>query len=1084
MKSTIVKFGLFAAICVALGYGLNHYTHPAAPSTSQTVQKESVGTDGKAKTSSAVTNAPSVSTGTNAVASGTNAPGASVGTNVLAGTNVLSGTNMVAGTNVLSGTNVALLALGGTNVPGTNQPPIGKDLKAEPEKGGTNEEIQVSFQGANIEMIVQWLAKTTDKSVVKHPRVQCQLTIVSSKKLSQRDAVNLVYRALAVEGFTTVESAKSIFIVPEGQEPKMMPELVDASMKDVPEGRQRLVKFFPLKHIQGAELKEKIRAVLSDKGTIDVDERANQIIVTDYNDNMRLLGELVKELDVVSVFDTVVEIFPLKYLESEEAASLLGMIINSQAPAPSSSGGGGRSSSRDPGSMGGMSSMGGPGGGSPPSTSGGGSTSGQQVRMWPDKSTNRLIVSAPKNKLAEVQKLLDLLDSDKAKDMTVRVLPMKNVSAEDLAREIIPLYQKLSNKSPKDSVEVTANSRSNSLIVLSSEANFKAIEKLIASLDTEDAQEKVMQAFPLKNADAEDVAKQLQELNQDQDSSSSRYSYYYGYNPFSRSSGKKLSVVADRRRNTVIVQGPPSSMEKVIKMIEKLDEPVTDNSLAPKIFPLKFVSAVDIEDVLNELFLKKQQQRSYWSFFDDFPGETADKNVGRLYGKVRITSEPYSNALIVTANSPENLAAVEEVIKKLDSPSQAGDTTMRVGLQFAKAHNVADSVNILFAKGGSPALRPANQQGQPNQPNNQQQQGGNQPQNSFELEQETKEDSYYPWLGGQQENYRSSDGRNSVRPVSDLVGKVRVVPDKRSNSLLVTCNVHYFPQIMKLIGEMDEPSAQVLIEAKILEVGSDFRDKLGVRWSPDGAATFSADDKDGAVQVSSSGEFMKVFAGNKLANSLKTGILDSTIKMDVLVQFLRKNTDATVLAEPQINIADNELGRLFVGAQIPLLNNSQLNTLGGRNDAYTYKDVGVILEVTPHINNTEEVALKIRTESSNLRNGETLNGGAIIDTRNFRTDIMVKNGETVILGGIIQKEQQNIVRKVPVLGSIPGLGWFFKKKDKIDKNVELLVFLSPRITRTPDQAKELVNEIEKKNPKIKQYNDEEKLPKDAKKEKK
>jgi type II secretion system protein D len=1071
VKSNIVKLGLFAAICVALGYGLN-YLRPVAPPASQTVQKDSAKKEDKPK-------ALPEATPTNALAAG--------GANAPAGTNILTaGTNAPAATNALAllGTN-APMALGGTNAPGTNQPPSGTNAlaKTESQKGGTNEEIQVSFQGANIEMIVQWLAKTTDKSVVKHPRVQCQLTIMSSKKLPPRDAVNLVYRALAVEGFTTVESKSSIFIVPEGQEPKMMPELMDASSKDVPEGRQRLVKFFPLKHIQGAELKEKIRAVLSEKGTIDVDERANQIIVTDYNDNMRLLGELVKELDVVSVFDTIVEIFPLKYLEAEEASSLLGMIINSQAPGASSSGGGSRPSrggGEGPGGPGGM-SMGVPGGGSSsPSAAGGSSSSGQQVRIWPDKSTNRLIVSAPKNKLAEVQKLLDLLDSDKAKDMTVRVLPMKNVSAEDLAREIVPLYQKLSSKSPKDSVEVTANSRSNSLIILSSEANFKAIEKLIASLDTEDAQEKVMQAFPLKNADAEDVAKQLQELNQDSDSSSSRYSYYYGYNPFSRGSGKKLSVVSDRRRNTVIVQAPPSSMERVTKMIEKLDEPVTDNSLAPKIFALKFVSAVDIEDVLNELFLKKQQQRSYWSFYDDGPSETADKNVGRLYGKVRITSEPYSNSLIVTANSPENLAAVEEVIKKLDSPSQAGDTTMRVGLQFAKAHNVADSVNILFAKGGSPALRPMNQQGQPNQPNNQQQQGMNQPQNSFELEQEAKEDSYYPWLGGQQENYRSSDGRNSVRPVSDLVGKVRVVPDKRSNSLLVTCNVHYFPQVMKLISEMDEPSAQVLIEAKILEVGSDFRDKLGVRWSPDGAASFSADDKDGALQISSKAEYMKVFTGNTLANSLKTGVLDSTIKMDVLVQFLRKNTDATVLAEPQINIADNELGRLFVGAQIPLLNNSQLNTLGGRNDAYTYKDVGVILEVTPHINNTEEVALKIRTESSSLRNGETLNGGAIIDTRNFRTDIMVKNGETVILGGIIQKEQQNIVRKVPVLGSIPGLGWFFKKKDKIDKNVELLVFLSPRITRTPEQARELVNDIEKKNPKIKQYNDEEKLPKDVK----
>ena len=178
--------------------------------------------------------------------------------------------------------------------------------KTEPEKA--SEDIQLSFQGANIEVIVQWLAQTTGKSVVKHPRVQCQLTIVSSKKLPPRDAINLVYRGLALEGFTAVESSNSILIVPEGQEPKMSPELVGASRSDIPEGRQRLVKIFALKHIQAVDLKEKVRAVLSEKATIEVEERANQVIVTDYNENLRLLAELIKELDVSSVSDSVIEI--------------------------------------------------------------------------------------------------------------------------------------------------------------------------------------------------------------------------------------------------------------------------------------------------------------------------------------------------------------------------------------------------------------------------------------------------------------------------------------------------------------------------------------------------------------------------------------------------------------------------------------------------------------------------------------------------------------------------------------------------------------------------------------------------------
>src|SRR5207253_2698733 len=119
--------------------------------------------------------------------------------------------------------------------------------------------------------------KATGKSVVKHPRVQCQLTIVSSKKLLPRDAINLVYRALALEGFTTVESSTSILIVPEGQEPKMSPEMMEASRTDLPEGRQRLLKIFTLKNAQATELKDKLKTVVSDKGSVEVAERSNQL---------------------------------------------------------------------------------------------------------------------------------------------------------------------------------------------------------------------------------------------------------------------------------------------------------------------------------------------------------------------------------------------------------------------------------------------------------------------------------------------------------------------------------------------------------------------------------------------------------------------------------------------------------------------------------------------------------------------------------------------------------------------------------------------------------------------------------------
>jgi len=190
------------------------------------------------------------------------------------------------------------------------------------------------------------------------------------------------------------------------------------------------------------------------------------------------------------------------------------------------------------------------------------------------------------------------------------------------------------------------------------------------------------------------------------------------------------------------------------------------------------------------------------------------------------------------------------------------------------------------------------------------------------------------------------------------------------------------------------------------------------------------------------------------------------------VQFLRKNVGASVLAEPRISIEDNEVGKLFVGSQVPFISNSQNTQVGSLNQSFQYKEVGVILEVIPHININGDVSLNIRAESSSIEPGQTLFGGAILDTRNFRTEVTAKDGDTLVLGGIIQKQVSNITRRTPILGDIPGLGWAFKKKDKTVRDVELLVFLRPRVIRTQEDAARAAEEVRKKTPLIDQWNKE------------
>jgi type II secretion system protein D len=910
------------------------------------------------------------------------------------------------------------------------------------------EDIQLSFSGANVDAVVKWLAELTGKSIVKHKGVNCQLTILSSKKLPQREALGLVYRALALEGFTAIETAESITLVPEAMESKVGAEVVNGSESGPLQGKQVLVKVFQLQQAQAAKLKDKVRGVLSEKAKVEVDERANKIIVTDYADNVRLMGELIKELDVATVSDAVIEIFPLKYAEAEELSKLLGAVFGD-----SSAKGGGQPPPGSPPPQ--------PGG--PPQPPGPPAV-GESVRILSDKTQNRLIVTAPRKKMAEIKALIETLDTEKPADVGVRVLPLTNVSAKDLVQEVAPLYQKLRGDSLKDLIEITANSRSNSLIVLSSESSFKAIKELVAALDTKEAQEKAMKAFALQNADAEDVAEQLQKLYQLK-SSDDDYGYYYYPRRFG-SQTTQTRFVADRRRNTVIAIGPPNSLGGIAEMVKALDEPVEGENLVPRIYPLKFVSALDIEEVLNELFLKKKQRRTYWDY--EYGNDEKERDIGRLYGKVRIASEPYTNSLIVSSNSAENFEGVEAILKKLDVPSEAGATTMDVSLKFAKAVTLANNINILFAQGGAPARggRQPQQEGR-NNGQRQPQQEGQTSSTSFELEEEVVEDSYFPWLGGQQDSQRTVDGRTTTtRPVSDLVGKVRVVPDNRTNSLLITTNPHFFPQVLKVVDALDVPTAQVLIEATIVEVASDLRDRIGVRWSPDGTRVFDNDDLDDSIKAAGTATYKQIFAGSALADAMRTGILDTRVNLDVLIQFLKRNADSRVRAEPRINVADNERGKLFVGSRVPFISNSIITDVGAKSDSFRYVDVGIILEVTPHINTKNDVALKIRVESSQIRPGETLFGGAILDTRNYRTDLLVRSGQTLVLGGIIQREESEIERKVPFLGRIPILGWLFKKRDRVNRDVELMVFLRPVVTTTLEDVEKLMRDEGKKTPRI------------------
>jgi general secretion pathway protein D len=744
------------------------------------------------------------------------------------------------------------------------------------------------------------------------------------------------------------------------------------------------MKVFPLKHVQAAILVDKIRPALSDTATVEVDDADNELIITDFNDNLRVAGDLIAALD-----------------------------------------------------------------------------------------------------------------ANRPEDVTIRVLPLKHMSATELAKELAPIYQKITGNNSQEVIDVAADDRSNSLLILSSSSTFATLENIITALDTEGAQDKIIKTFTLKNADAEDVAKQLQTLTQGQQNNNNPFFFFFGDSP--PANPKAINIVADHRRNAVIVQAPPLEMDSIANIIGDLDSPVSDESLAPLIYHLKYANASDVEDVLNDLFVQRQANRSYFDYFFGGNNQSDNQSAGRLYGKVRISSDPFSNTIIVSADSQEDLQALENVIQQLDEPSEEGESTLHVGLKYARAANVANDLNILFAEQGSPPFgsqTPQNQQNNNNNnnnPQNQQQNGSDPLESSFNLAAETTVQPYYPWLGGQSDNqngFGGSSRNNSPLTVSDLVGRVRAVADEGNNAVIISANLHFFPEIMKLLSQMDAPTEQVMIEARIVEVSSDYLKQLGVQFSPNGSV-FTANDYDNSILVSANAAYQQGFGGKSTVNTpplpytpssatppaslaqmlteLRSGVIANNISMDFLIQFLHETTDATVLGDPQITVNDNVMGRLFVGSEVPVPESSVFSSVGSQNTSITYKDVGIVLEVTPHINDDGDVQLAIHAESSSIVPGQVVLGGDVFSTRNFRTDLTAKTGETLVMGGIIQRTQSSTLRKTPILGDIPVLKWLVNKKDTDNQNDELLVFLRPHVIKTTGDAKKLLHEINQRNPAMKEW---------------
>ncbi|EJK99649.1 type II secretion system secretin GspD [Pseudomonas chlororaphis] len=279
---------------------------------------------------------------------------------------------------------------------------------------------------------------------------------------------------------------------------------------------------------------------------------------------------------------------------------------------------------------------------------------------------------------------------------------------------------------------------------------------------------------------------------------------------------------------------------------------------------------------------------------------------------------------------------------------------------------------------------------------------------------------------------------------------ILVSADESQNALVLMADPAQLSMLDKVITQLDQPRAQVLVEAAIVEVSGDINEALGVQWAA------RAGNVAGGTNFSGTGLSIGTLLGNgkdkniTLPDGAIIGI--GTSNFGALVTALSSDSKNNLLSTPSLLTLDNEAAEILVGQNVPFQTGSYTTDTAGASNPFTTverQDVGVTLKVTPHINEGNTLRLKVEQESSELASAPPgiTTSDVITNKRSVKSTILADDGQIIVLGGLIKDNVKTQVSKVPVLGSIPLLGRLFTSTKDVTEKTNLMVFLRPTLVR-------------------------------------
>ncbi len=533
--------------------------------------------------------------------------------------------------------------------------------------------------------------------------------------------------------------------------------------------------------------------------------------------------------------------------------------------------------------------------------------------------------------------------------------------------------------------------------------------------------------------------------------------------------GTTADLTSNASSNAIIITDTSANIRRVVEIVSNLDKrDILENSI--KVKQLKFADASAAAKLITDIFKTEQtnqqnqnvqgpgaffralQQQGRGRGSGNQPQGSTEEGQTRA-GRVTASADTRTNTIVVTGPA-DTLKVIDTVLEQLDANPASESTFFHYNLKNGQAARIAATLNSLFGNssngsvGNVAGTRQTSLVGSASRTTTGSRTGstgfgstgfGSSGFGSSGL-------GTGSTFGGTGPINRTSAGvtggavGTNVGSMSELYGQVYVVADTDTNSLLVATASRFEKQVKEVIEELDRAVPQVLIKVLIAEVSHDNTDDLGVDFS-------ILNTRD-----SGNGQTLGTDFGVAAATGgLKVSVLEPHVTATLRV--LSEQGKLDVLSRPYILASDNQLATITVGQEAPFITNTRITDTGGQLNTIQYRDIGIILNVTPHINPDGLVILDVAPEISSLT-GTTVPIQAGVDApviakRSADSRVGIPNGQTIVIGGMMEDKKTSTIRKVPLLGDIPVLGLLFKRTEITKSKTELLIFLTPHVAQQP-----------------------------------